>query len=99
MDIDRPTAARRNRMTAIASGVITVIAITLGFAGDLLGPPWHWMRPAAELLLLTEPVGLVALERPQLFEPVHDQGRRYTGSEGRNARDADRECACLWTGN
>jgi hypothetical protein len=64
--------ARRNRMIAIAAGVITVIAIVLGFAGDVLGLPWHWMRPAAELLLLAELVGLVVLERHQLFEPVHE---------------------------
>src|SRR5271163_1440177 len=63
--------ARRNRMIAIAAGAITVIAIVLGFAGDFLGMPWHWMRPAAELLLLAELVGLVVLERHQLFEPVH----------------------------
>ena len=63
--------ARRNRIIAIAAGVVTVIAIVLGFAGDVLGLPWHWMRPAAELLLLAELVGLVVLERHQLFEPVH----------------------------
>jgi hypothetical protein len=55
----------------MAAGAITVIAIVLGFAGDFLGLPWHWMRPAAELLLLAELVGLVVLERHQLFEPVH----------------------------
>src|SRR5208282_3022259 len=64
--------ARRNRMIAIAAGVVTIIAIVLGFAGDFLGMPWHWMRPAAELLLLAELVGLVVLERHQLFEPVHE---------------------------
>ncbi len=64
--------ARRNRLIAIAAGAITVIAIVLGFAGDVLGLPWHWMRPAAELLLLAELVVLVVLERHQLFEPVHD---------------------------
>jgi hypothetical protein len=64
--------ARRNRMIAIAAGVITVIAVVLGFAGDFLGLPWHWMRPAAELLLLAELVGLVVLERHQLFEPVQE---------------------------
>jgi len=64
--------ARRNRMIAMAAGAITVIAIVLGFAGDFLGLPWHWMRPAAELLLLAELVGLVVLERHQLFEPVHE---------------------------
>jgi oligoendopeptidase F len=31
------------------------------------------MRPAAELLLLAELVGLVVLERRQLFEPVQEQ--------------------------
>ena len=51
--------------------MITVNAIVLGFAGDFLGLPWHWMRPAAELLL-AELVGLVVLERHQLFEPVHE---------------------------
>src|SRR5271166_504380 len=65
--------ARRNRMIAILAGALTVIAIVLGFAGDFLGMPWHWMRPAAELLLLAELVGLVVLERHQLFEPVHDK--------------------------
>jgi hypothetical protein len=64
--------AGRNRMIAIAAGAITVIAIVLGFAGDFLGLPWRWMRPAAELLLLAELVGLVVLERHQLFEPVHE---------------------------
>jgi hypothetical protein len=46
--------ARRNRLIAMAAGAITVIAIVFGFAGDVLGLPWHWMRPAAELLLLAE---------------------------------------------
>ena len=64
--------ARGNRLIAVAAGAITVIAIVLGFAGDVLGLPWHWMRPAAELLLLAELVGLVVLERHQLFEPVHE---------------------------
>jgi hypothetical protein len=31
------------------------------------------MRPAVELLLLAELVGLVVLERHQLFEPVHEK--------------------------
>jgi hypothetical protein len=53
--------ARRNRMIATVAGAITVIAIVLGFAGDVLGLPWHWMRPAAELLLLAELVGLVVM--------------------------------------
>jgi len=65
--------ARRNRTIAIAAGVVTVTAIVLGFASEFLGVPWHWMRPAAELLLLAELVGLVVLERHQLFEPVHEQ--------------------------
>jgi hypothetical protein len=63
-------------MIAIAAGVITVIAVVLGFAGDFLGLPWHWMRPAAELLLLAELVGLVVLERHQLFEPPIKSWRR-----------------------
>ena len=64
--------ARRNRLTAMAAGAITVIAIVLGFAGDFLGLEMRWIRPAAELLLLAELVGLVVLERHQLFEPVHE---------------------------
>jgi hypothetical protein len=60
--------ARRNRMIAIIAGAIMAIAIVLGFAGDFLGLPWHWRRPAPELLLLAELVGLVVLERRQLFE-------------------------------
>jgi hypothetical protein len=64
---------RRNRLIAIIAGTITVTAIVLGFAGDFLGLPWHWMRPAAELLLLAELVGLVVLERHQLLEPVHEK--------------------------
>jgi hypothetical protein len=35
----------------------------LGFAGDVRGLPWRWMRPTAELFLLAELVGLVVLER------------------------------------
>jgi len=75
MESEAPPRARsrRNRIIAIAAGVITVIAIVPGFAGDFLGMPWHWMRPAAELLLLAELVGLVVLERHQLFEPVHER--------------------------
>jgi hypothetical protein len=68
-----PSTARRNRIIAITAGAITIVAIVLGFAGDFLGLPWHWMRPAAELLLLAELVGLVVLERHQLFEPVHEK--------------------------
>jgi hypothetical protein len=65
--------ARRNRITAMAAGAITVIAIVLGFAGDLLGPPWHWMRPAAELLLL--PVGRTGRTRNAISssKPVHEK--------------------------
>jgi hypothetical protein len=63
---------RRNRIIAIVAGVVTVAAIVFGFAGDFLGLPWKWLRPAAELLLLAELVGLIVLERHQLFEPVSD---------------------------
>jgi hypothetical protein len=72
MDTDRPAMARRNRMIAIAAGVITVIVIVLGFASGYLGQQWNWLRPAGELLLLAELVGLVVLERHQLFEPVSE---------------------------
>jgi hypothetical protein len=67
------TAGRRNRsqIIAISAGALTVIAIVLAFASTYLGVGWLWLRPAAELLLLAELVGLVVLERHQLFEPVH----------------------------
>jgi len=63
-------SARRNRMIAIAAGAITFTAIVLAFASAYLGLQWLWLRPAAELLLLAELVGLIILERHQLFEPV-----------------------------
>ena len=63
--------ARRNRLIALVAGAVTAIAVVLGFGAEYLGLPWHWMRPAVELLLLGELVGLVVLERHQLFEPVH----------------------------
>ncbi len=65
------STAKRNRMIAIAAGAITVVAIVLAFASEYLELPWKWIRPAAELLLLGELVGLVVLERHQLFEPVN----------------------------
>jgi len=64
--------SRRNRMIAIAAGGITTVAIVLAFASGYLGQQWNWLRPAGELLLLAELVGLIVLERHQLFEPVHD---------------------------
>lgn len=67
------STAKRNRMIAVAAGAITVVAIVLAFASGYLGLPWQWLRPAAELLLLGELVGLIVLERRQLFEPVHDK--------------------------
>jgi hypothetical protein len=48
------TTAKRNRIIA---------AIVLAFASGYLGLPWLWLRPAAELLLLAELVGLIVLER------------------------------------
>jgi hypothetical protein len=64
--------ARRNRMIAIAAGVITVVAIVVAFASEYFDLPWKWLRPGVELLLLAELVGLVVLERHQLFEPVQE---------------------------
>ena len=63
---------RRNRIIAVTAGVITVVAIIFAFAADYLGLGWKWMRPAAEILLLAELVGLIVLERHQLFEPVQE---------------------------
>jgi hypothetical protein len=64
--------AKRNQLVVIAAGAITVTAIVLSFASGYLGLKWQWLRPAAELLLLAELVGLIVLERHQLFEPVHE---------------------------
>jgi hypothetical protein len=66
------SGSRRNRIIAITAGAITVVAIVLAFASEYLELPWKWIRPAAELLLLGELVGLVVLERHQLFEPVKE---------------------------
>ena len=71
MSLTEPSRVKRNRIIAIAAGVITVAAITLALASGYLGLTWLWLRPAAELLLLAELVGLIVLERHQLFEPVH----------------------------
>jgi hypothetical protein len=65
--------ARRNRLIAIAAALLTIIAMALGFAWSVLRLGWHWMQPAGELLLLDELVGLVVLERRQLFEPAHEK--------------------------
>jgi hypothetical protein len=75
MTSENPSTATagRNRIVAIAAGAITVIAIVLALASGYLGLTWLWLRPAAELLLLAELVGLIVLERHQLFEPVHDR--------------------------
>jgi hypothetical protein len=62
---------RRNRIIAIIAGAITVTAVVASFASGYLGLGWQWLRPAAELLLLAELVGLIVLERHQLFEPVN----------------------------
>jgi hypothetical protein len=59
-----------------------VTAIVLAFAAEYLELPWKWLRPAAELLLLAELVGLIVLERHQLFEPI---GEKVTGMEARIA--------------
>jgi hypothetical protein len=58
---------RRNRIIAAVAGAITVTAIVLAFAAEYLELSWKWLRPAAELLLLAELVGLIVLERHQLF--------------------------------
>lgn len=65
--------AGRTRVIAIVAGAITITAIVLAFASSYLGLSWLWLRPAAELLLLAELVGLIVLERHQLFEPVHEK--------------------------
>src|SRR6266567_6558269 len=65
--------ARRNWIIAVVAGTITITAIVVAFAAEYLHAPWPWLRPAVELLLLAELVGLVVIERRQLFEPVDDK--------------------------
>ena len=74
MVTENPTSgtARRNRIIAIVAGTVTITAIIVAFAAEYFELPWKWLRPIAELLLLAELVGLVVLERHQLFEPVHE---------------------------
>ena len=55
--------------------------IVLAFAAEYLELSWKWLRPAAELLL-AELVGLIMLERHQLFEPISE---KLTGMEARIA--------------
>ncbi|HVN88345.1 MAG TPA: hypothetical protein VMT61_00885 [Candidatus Binataceae bacterium] len=96
--------ARRNRIIALVAGVITAVAIVLAFASEYLDLPWKWVRPAAELFLLGELVGLVVLERHQLFEPVHETvGGTHTlvreihSMVADAARDAGQVNACAST--
>jgi hypothetical protein len=74
MASEKPASAtaRRNRIIAIVAGTVTITAIVVAFAAEYFELPWKWLRPTAELLLLAELVGLVILERHQLFEPVHE---------------------------
>src|SRR5713226_3365861 len=95
---------RRNRMIAIAAGAITVAAIVVAFAAEYLELPWKWLRPGVELLLLAELVGLVVLERHQLFEPVHDKVEAMHTSIGEmhammteSARSSGQVTACAST--
>jgi hypothetical protein len=73
MDQGPTQQSRRNRIIAIAAGAITVTAIVVAFAAEYFDLSWKWLRPGVELLLLAELVGLVVLERHQLFEPVHEK--------------------------
>jgi hypothetical protein len=74
MDSPEPhKKGRRSRLIAIAAGLITITAVVLSFASGYLGLGWQWLRPAAELLLLAELVGLIVLERHQLFEPATEK--------------------------
>jgi hypothetical protein len=73
-----PRPGRRGRIIAGVAGAITVTAIVVAFAAEYFELPWKWPRPGLELLLLAELVGLVVLERHQLFEPVNE---KVTGIE------------------
>jgi hypothetical protein len=70
---DNRLKLQRKKIIAIGAGAITIVAIVLSFAAGYLGLGWQWLRPAGELLLLAELVGLIVLERHQLFEPVSEK--------------------------
>ncbi len=70
MERDIAKTARNRRLIAILAGVITVAAIVAAFGAEYL--ELAWLRPVAEIVILAELVGLVVLERRQIFEPVHD---------------------------
>jgi ABC-type transport system involved in cytochrome c biogenesis permease subunit len=84
MASENPSAAsaKRNRIIAIVAGTVTIAAVVVAFAAEYFELPWKWLRPSVELLLLAELVGLVVLERHQLFEPVQE---KVTGIEARMA--------------
>ena len=37
-----------------------------------MGVEWKWLKPVVEMLVLAELLGVVVLERRQLFEPIHE---------------------------
>ncbi|MGH7865064.1 MAG: hypothetical protein ACREQB_08745 [Candidatus Binataceae bacterium] len=80
MESDSTTPGRGRRLIAIAAGVITVGAIVAAFGAEYLELPS--LRPIAEIIILAELVGLVVLERRQIFEPVHDAIRDLQGRFG-----------------
>ena len=67
-----------------------MVAIVLAFASGYLGQQWNWLRPSGELLLLAELVGLIVLERHQLFEPVYQRVQELkAGNEELKAGNAE----------
>ena len=52
--------------------MITVTAIVGAFAAECMGVEWKWLKPVVEMLVLAELLGVVVLERRQLFEPIHE---------------------------
>jgi hypothetical protein len=44
--------------------------------------PWKWLHPGVEPLLLAELVGLLVLERHQLFEPASEKVTRMEARMG-----------------
>jgi hypothetical protein len=63
--------ARRRRLVVIGAGVITTLAVAAAFGSEYLRIAW--IRPLAEVVILAELVGLVVLERHQIFEPVQER--------------------------
>jgi len=62
--------SKRSRKIGIAMAATAVVAIVAHFGAETLHLPW--LRETALLVILAEILAFVALERYQVFEPMHD---------------------------